>query len=273
MTATPDSLESVSATQPPGPLEVAAPARRQVRSVAWFAGICLALAALAFLPQTPSELLPFVLALGPAFVASGLARAEGGNALGRLWRSVVRRPTDARWYLVLLLPIAWALAVAIVAVAMGEPATDLFDELSPAALIIPLVVLIPAFAEEIAWRGFAVPRLLSVMSPLAASLLLAVPWTAIHLVLLLPGQMNEGSAIFPSVLSLFAYSVILTWIFVGSGGSVLLTGLVHTGLNGVVPLMWGVDADLSWMLRAVIAAVIAVAVVAFGGFRRTARAS
>jgi hypothetical protein len=42
---------------------------------------------------------------------------------------------------------------------------------------------------------------------------------------------------------------------------------VHTGLNGVVPLFWGLDAERSWAIRAVMAAGIAVAVVAVGGFR------
>ena len=113
------------------------------------------------------------------------------------------------------------------------------------------------------------PRLMTVMTPLRASLL-AVPWTVMHLVLLLPGGVNEGAALWPSVLSLFAYSVVLTWVFVGTGGSVLVTALVHTGLNGTVPIMWGVDPELSWALRAVLAAVIAVAVIALGGFRRIA---
>jgi membrane protease YdiL (CAAX protease family) len=95
----------------------------------------------------------------------------------------------------------------------------------------------------------------------------------LHLVLHLPGGVNEGAELWPSVLTLFAYSVILTWAFVGTGGSVLITALVHTGLNGTVPLMWGVDAGLSWALRAVIAAVIAIAVVALAGKRLGARPS
>jgi membrane protease YdiL (CAAX protease family) len=86
----------------------------------------------------------------------------------------------------------------------------------------------------------------------------------------LPGGVNEGAAVWPTVLSLFAYSVVLTWVFVGTGGSVLLSALVHTGLNGVVPIMWGVDQETSWALRAVIAALIALAVVALGGYRRIA---
>ena len=244
------------------------PASRAVRSVAWFVAGCLALAALSAMASGDLlAVVPFILALGPAVIAIGLALVEGNGALAQLRGMLLRRPTDRRWYLVLLVPVAWALTVVGIAVVLGEPSTGLFDRLTPAALVIPLVVVLPAFAEELAWRGFAVPRLMTVMSPLAASLALAVPWTILHLVLLLPGGANAGAEVWPSVLSLFAYSVVLTWAFVGTGGSVLIPALIHTGLNGVVPIMWGVENDLSWALRAIVAAVIAAAVVVFGGFR------
>jgi membrane protease YdiL (CAAX protease family) len=88
-----------------------------------------------------------------------------------------------------------------------------------------------------------------------------------HVVLMLPGGINEGLALWSAILSLVAYSVVLTWIFVGSG-SVLLAALVHAGFNGVVPLMRGIDAEASWDIRAVLAAGIAIAIVVLGGFRR-----
>ena len=250
-----------------GPLQVAGSRSDQLRSVTWFVAICLALAAVTLLPVVPSALTPFLLALGPAVVALVLAWRERGDALRRLTRGLVRLPDDPRWWLVLLIPVAWALAVIGVAVLLGESTAGLFDGLFPGIVIVPLVVLLPALAEELAWRGFAVPRLLSAMGPLPASLLLAVPWIVLHLILLLPGQVNEGAAIMPTIISLLAYSIILTWVFVGSGGSVLLSGLVHAELNGVVPLMGGVDADLSWLLRAIVAAVLALVVVALGGLR------
>ena len=95
----------------------------------------------------------------------------------------------------------------------------LFDSLFPAVVIIPLVVLLPAFTEELAWRGFALSRLLSAMSPLRAALVLAVPWTVIHVFLFLPGQWYGDLAIWPMVVSIFSYSILLTWIFVGTGGA------------------------------------------------------
>ena len=69
------------------------------------------------------------------------------------------------------------------------------------------------------------------------------------------------------VLSIVAYSVILTWVYVGTGGSVLMTALFHAGLNAVAPIMAGVDHNTEWIIRNVLAGLIAVVVVLSGGLR------
>jgi uncharacterized protein len=238
---------------------------------AWFVGLCLLVAAISTLASGAMQaIVPFALAFMPAVIAIGLAWREGRGALRRLIHSLTIRPEDSRWYLVLLLPVAWALAVIAIALALGQPGTSLFDSLTPTALIVPLVVFLPAVAEELAWRGFAVPRVLVVMSPLRAALVLGIPWALIHLVLQLPGGVNESAAILPGIVALFSYSIILTWVYLGTGGSVLMAALVHMGLNAVVPLMSGLDPELAWDLRAVVAALIALAIVGLGGFRRFA---
>ena len=265
MTATPEALTPAVSEDP-----LASPdARRGLIFVAIFVAICLVLAGIAFLPAMPTDLAPFVLALGPLIVALGLALVEGNGAITRLIRTLTVVPQNRLWFLVIVLPVVWALTVLIVAIVAGAPAEGLFDGVGLDSLVVLLVVLIPAFAEELAWRGFSVPRLLPFMSPLGAALLLAVPWTIMHLPLVLvPGSINEGLAVIPMVMALFAYSIILTWIFVGSGGSVLLTGIVHAGLNGVVPIFQNLDADQSWLWRGIIAAVIAVLVVVYGNMQR-----
>jgi membrane protease YdiL (CAAX protease family) len=147
----------------------------------------------------------------------------------------------------------------------------LFDRAFPAVLIIFLVVLLPALAEELAWRGFVLPRLMSAMSPLQAALVLAVPWTLVHVGLHLPGQMNEVLILWPLGLSIVSYSVILAWLFIRTGGSVLMTALFHAGLNAMSPLMVGIEPNTQWIIRNILAAVIAVAVIALGGFSTAPR--
>ena len=266
------TLTRIAARQPVASEHaITAPSSRaQLVTVAWFVGLSLALTLVATLAGPPPALLPFILALGPTVIAVGLAWREGDGALGRLRHALTLRPRRRRWYLVLGLPIAWALTTVGIAVLLGAPTAGIFDRVSPAIAIIFLVVLLPALAEEIAWRGFALPRLMTVMSPLKAALLIGIPWTLIHVPLLLPGQVNGELLLWPLGLSIVSYSVILTWLFVRTGGSVLMTGLVHAGLNTVSPVMAGVDANTQWIIRNVLAAVIAVALIGLGQLRRPA---
>lgn len=243
--------------------------RDQLISVAWFIALSLSLALVSVVAGASASLLPFILALGPAVIAVGLAWREGHGALGRLGRLLKIRPARRVWYLALGIPVLWALATVGVAVALGAPTAGIFDKVSPTMLIIFLVVLLPAFTEELAWRGFALPRLMSAMSPLRAAVLIAIPWTLMHVGLQLPGQMNDQLVLWPLALSIAAYSVILTWLFVRTGGSVLMTTLFHAGLNTISPVMAGIDPNTQWIIRNVLAAVIAVVIVALGGFRGT----
>ena len=135
------------------------PARQQLVSVGWLAGLSLGLAVLAFAAGTPAPLLPFILAIGPMVIAlvDRLARGRrrpphaapladdpaGGSPL-------VPGPPDPH-------PLVardrrrrrrpWA-----------SPWTGCWRRVFPAVLIVPIVVLVPAFTEELAWRGFALPQ-------------------------------------------------------------------------------------------------------------------
>jgi len=233
-----------------------------------FAGLSVGLAAAATLTPVPAALVPFLLAFAPTVFALVFAWRERGGAVGGLLRTAITRPSRRAWYAVLALPFAWAFATIGLAIAAGEPTAGLFDKVFPAIFIVPAVVLLPAFGEEIAWRGYAADRLVRSMSPLAAALVLGVPWAAMHVFLQLPGQMNAGLEVWPTLVSLVGYSVILTWIYVGSGGSVLLTALVHAGLNAMSPLMAGIETDRAWVIRALVVAGIATVVAAGALFRR-----
>jgi membrane protease YdiL (CAAX protease family) len=242
------------------------PVRDQVASAAWLIGLTLVLTVIAFVAGAPPAIVPFILAIGPAVIAIVLAWREGHGALRQLLRSLTNLPARKRWYLALAIPVLWAFATVAVGVVLGAPTAGLLDKAFPAVLIIFLVVLLPALAEELAWRGFVLPRLMSAMSPLQAALVLAVPWTLVHVGLHLPGQMNEVLILWPLVLSIVSYSVILAWVFVRTGGSVLMTALIHAGLNAMSPVMVGIEPNTQWVIRNILAALIAVAVVALGGF-------
>jgi membrane protease YdiL (CAAX protease family) len=96
-----------------------------------------------------------------------------------------------------------------------------------------IVLVVNGFGEEIGWRGFAWPRLRDSRSLLGAAAVLTIPWALWHVPLF---WIDSGLRDFPPmafpgfVLSLFAGSVVLGWLF-DKSASVAVVALWHTMLN------------------------------------------
>ena len=90
-----------------------------------------------------------------------------------------------------------------------------------------------SLGEEIGWRGFLLPALLRRMGPLAASVVLGVVWGLWHLPIdLAVGFGLHGiGAVVARVFFAVPLSVLFTWFFLRSGGSMLVALLLHTSIN------------------------------------------
>src|SRR5829696_8337416 len=91
--------------------------------------------------------LPFALVLTPMLAAVTLAAVtEGWSGVRALLRTLLRWRVGLQWYVVALgLPMLVGLVIVGVAVLLAAPTGNLFGDLLPAMLILPLVVLLPAF--------------------------------------------------------------------------------------------------------------------------------
>lgn len=83
--------------------------------------------------------------------------------------------------------------------------------------------------EEIGWRGYALPRLQAKHGALVSALFLGVIWGFWHL----PKYLSHwDTVIFASYLvDATAKSVLLTWLYNNTKGSLLMTTLCHAGFN------------------------------------------
>ena len=143
-----------------------------------------------------------------------------------------------------------------------------FPEYSFAALFF-YNLLFFGFGEETGWRGFALPRMESAMHPLFASLLLGFFWAIWHWPLFLyrPGYTEMDFAGAGGWLaSLLTGSILLSWLFRGSKGSILVAAVFHStidivftgktspefmGTLGMLVTFWGIAAVfLMWKKRA-----------------------
>jgi membrane protease YdiL (CAAX protease family) len=193
-----------------------------------------------------------------------LGRGALRKLLGRLliWR------VNPFWYLVVFLgPVALTGGVVGLNALMGGPALSLGMTLVGAAIFFAFSIFPgSALGEEIGWRGYVLPRLQSRMSALSASLLLAPIWALWHLPLWLQGEPFQTPTLYAAFFfSAFALSVILTWVYNSTGGSLLMVVLLHATVNlpqtlaidelgsgATVPLM------LYWGLMVVAAIVVVI---------------
>jgi CAAX protease family protein len=94
--------------------------------------------------------------------------------------------------------------------------------------------------EEVAWRGYALPRLLARTSPGRASLILGVIWGLFHVpVFLLKGGHPAGISLPLFLVLNLALAVVFTWLMQHTRGSLLVAHLFHLSFNGwveVIPL-------------------------------------
>jgi membrane protease YdiL (CAAX protease family) len=176
----------------------------------------------------------------PAIAALLAAALTGGRgALRELGSRLVRWRVGWQWYVVVILgPALFSLAVAGVYTLFGGS----WAEAAPPAILAGPLLLLPLFlailtltdglGEELAWRGFALPRLLTRYNALVASVVLGVIWALWHLPLL----WTEGNGMFHLpvwllLLDLTAKAILFTWVFLHTRGSVLIAMLFHGATN------------------------------------------
>ncbi len=203
-----------------------------------------------------------------AFVVAALA---GGRAALKEWGSrFVRWRAGIGWYAFVLL-LTPALSLVAIGVHLLLGGTHQFAVLAPLSAVVPIFlsqILTHLLTEEAGWRGFALPRLQERFAPLTASLLLGMVWAGWHLPLfLLPGS----SQTFPFagfLIQVVATTIIMTWVFNHTNGSVLMAALYHAAMNTslvVFNTLWG-DLRVFWLYTA-LTALVAAGVVRVEGSR------
>lgn len=93
------------------------------------------------------------------------------------------------------------------------------------------IVLGPLW-EEGGWRGFALPRLQERHGPFTGSIILGVIWAVWHI----PGYFGGWMATeFPALLIYcIGFSILATWIYNNTRGSILLMILFHSSSNAAI---------------------------------------
>jgi membrane protease YdiL (CAAX protease family) len=205
---------------------------------------------------------------GPFVGAVAVAAILGGRTGVRdLLRPIFQWRFGSGWYLFVLfgclLPFAVAFAVFV-----------LLGGVIPAPLQSPesIWVQLPFFfvvvfllggplGEEIGWRGFALPNLLKQHSPLMATFVVMLMWLVWHVPLWwLPGSSPAGTSIVSFIVLMAGFSLLFTWVYQGTAGSLFSVLLMHTSINTVSVMMSGLapglEGDPLFVLYTGIAALV-----------------
>lgn len=220
----------------------------------------------------PSALLAIAIGVGAAGPSlAGLfctGRDEGWSGVCRVLRSLLEWRMAARWY---ALALGGPIAVALVAVAahrlvVGNEAE--FRVETSTILLVPIGLAAGLFIgplqEELGWRGFALPRFLDRWSSLRASLTLGAAWACWHLPLYAIDRGGQDRAPLPAfLLSVVALSVLYTWFWMITGGSLPIALLLHSATNtAAVVLLKDARSDFGPVIVATVLTVALAAVAA-----------
>jgi membrane protease YdiL (CAAX protease family) len=271
---------------------------RSRRSVAAFYFIAFALSWSIVIPQAAasrgliSVQLPgavgFLSPLAPMLAAMLMSWREGGTAeLKRLLRPLLAWRAAPRWYAVALLgfPLLALVAVVLSFVITGHRPDlsanyihNVFPQfprnLSPWLLFLPFLVfsIVTTIPEETGWRGFALPRLQRRWGPLLASLVVGSLWGLWHLPDFYYLQAAQSGISFPLFLAgTVSTSILFTWIFNGTGGSLLIVSILHASFNAgdvflpLLPQITGTTLQLEVYLALITA--VAVTLLVLGRLR------
>lgn len=191
-----------------------------------------------------------------AFVMTGVT--EGREGVRRLLRSIVLWRVGLRWYLFALIGIPVVLTLGALVVpgilASFKPMPLLTLLTSYVILFVyPALIIGGPLGEEPGWRGFALPRLQGRYGPLVGSLILAPLWAFWHVPIWLTAWRAAGMLdvynLIVYVLFITAWTIVMTWVFNNTRGSVLMAILLHTSVdafpNGILWPLFPASNDVT----------------------------
>ena len=132
--------------------------------------------------------------------------------------------------------------------------------------------LFAAAGEEIGWRGYALPRLQATKSALFSSLLIGALWGLWHLT---GGRQSmRGLQIVNFTSWVLLDSILITWVYNSTHGSLLMTWLFHAAHNGSVhflPYSVTTPSRLAGPIGFLIRWIVVLVVIRVEGWRHLAR--
>jgi membrane protease YdiL (CAAX protease family) len=162
---------------------------------------------------------------------------ERKSGVKTLWKRFWNGKIELKWLLTtfLLIPSLYILSSMIAIVFQGDPPT--LDWLSQPWLIIGYIItafFAGGFPEEFGWRGYALDRFHVEWNLISSSLIIGIIWGFWHLPIWFMPDDSHSLGIFNFLLFLLDVvfvSILFTWLYNKTNGSILIAVILHTMLN------------------------------------------
>lgn len=233
-----------------------------------------------WIPATISKLNGENTVLAPEGLVGGIARwtpglvaillsflGFGKIGIGKLFQAIKIWRAGLFWYIFVLL---FQVGIFYLGKALDTMLGYSYEVISPlvsvygsqAVFMAPIVILFAfpgAFAEELGWRGYALPKLQNNLNALLSSIVVGIFWGAWHIPLLIYFgnlEAKDFAGYLLAVVNFIPVAILYTWIYNNTKGSLLLITFFHIGqqlsnnLLGTLPTYS--DDILMWIIAVVI---------------------
>lgn len=223
----------------------------------------------------------FAGAYGPTLCALVLSAYFDGTAgVKRLFQARLSKSAALRWGLLVMLtgPLVYLVALTAFQFFGGELGTPNHGVLIWTPVILLVSVFFGPLAEEFGWRGYALPQLDLNQNFRRANVLLGVVWAGWHAPLFwaatgtaISGMPVTVWSITMFVMAVIGSTVVYSWVFQRTNGSILIAVLLHLSLNGAgtvsawlfpdtssaqKPLLYGAYVLSVWFVVGLISALL-----------------
>ncbi len=203
-----------------------------------------------------------------------LLRLRDTAGIRRLFGSLLQWKASPGWFVFVFGFWAVTAAVALGIGAVLGSAPPALDQFAWGSLVpIFVMMLFSNVWEEIGWRGFALPRLQERYNDLMIAFIMGILWSLWHLPLMLnPSSPMAGLPWAGELIFSLALTIIYTWLYLHTGGSLLFVSIFHAMSNTIafVLLEMGVYQSSYWPVVA-LTTVFAMGIVLRYGPRRFIR--
>ena len=199
--------------------------------------------------QSPiAQLLVLIGTFAPAFSALWFTgKYEGRRGIQRLLNRTLKWRVGIPWY---VLAVTYLAAVKLVSALIYRLITGVWPRFGTEPWYLMFVAIVFSTpvqsGEEIGWRGYALPGLAERMGFAWASVLLGLIWACWHLpIFFIPGADKYGQSFPIWATAVTAVSVAMAYVYVKTGGSLLLTMLMHAAINNTSDIVPAAQAGSS----------------------------